>query len=370
VVAIAPEIEHVLTEKLPAIAVFDFDKTLFDEVPLENMIQILQLYAKLHIPVLILTGRHILEEDIVHDVLQPLAIPYTLKCRPSHLSVTIHKCTAMKKLALQYHTIYHFEDNMQTISQCAQIVNSNHGKYAGHLIECGIISQIITRNECLFVALVNPPGSGKTSVFNLLAQRFPQVGWISPDKIATTYREIYGEKITPEQMHVEMVKAFKHASESGGIIFVDMCHNKPDILKDIMACGHPYLVGSFMVLNEIKKKGKTVQVMSKEYREFISANVTHRIQSKDMNGSTLDCANAVEIALKKAEGCVHQIIQRNIPLFAQEILPVEQLANIVYSQITEKLSTTPHHQMIMVNLVGDKIEVDKNKLGEYVVQFI
>jgi hypothetical protein len=368
--AVASEVEPVITEKHPAIAVFDFDKTLFDEVPLENIIQILQLYAKVNIHILILTGRHIMEEDVVHDVLQPLNLSYTLKCRPSHLSVTIHKCTTMKKLALQYHRIYHFEDNMQTISQCAQIVNSNHGKYAGHLIECGIISQIITRNECVFVALVNPPGSGKTSVFNLLASRFPQVGWISPDKIANTYRETNGEKITPEQMHVEMGKAFKHASESGGIIFVDMCHNKPDILKDIMSCGHPYLIGSFMVLNEIKKKGKTVQVMSKEYGEFISANVTHRIQSKDMNGSTLDCANAVDIALKKAEGCVHQIIQRNIPLFAQEILPIEQMANIVYSQIIEKLSTTPSHAIVMINSSGEKIKVDKTKFGEYVVQFI
>jgi hypothetical protein len=89
-----------------------------------------------------------------------------------------------------------------------------------------------------------------------------------------------------------------------------------------------------------------------------------------MNGSTLDCANAVEIALKKAEGCVHQIIQRNIPLFAQEILPVEQMANIVYSQIIEKLSTTPSHAIVMINSLGEKIKVDKTKFGEYVVQFI
>ena len=368
-VSIAP-VELVLTEKLPSIAVFDFDKTLFDEVPLQNIIQMLQLYDKLNIPILILTGRHILEEDVVHDVLQPLKISYTLKCRPSHLSVTIHKCTVMKKLALQYHNIYHFEDNSQTISQCAQIVNSNHGKYAGHLIEYGIISQLITRNECLFVALVNPPGSGKTSVFNLLASRFSQVSWISPDKIAITYRETHGEKITPEQMHFEMVKAFKHASESGGIVFVDMCHNKPDTLKDIMACGHPYLVGSFMVLHEIKKKGKNVQVMTKEYAKFISDNVIHRIQSKDMNGSTLDCSNAVEIAMKKAEGCVHQIIQRNIPLLSNEILTIEQMTNLLYTQIMEKLLTTPHHPMTMVNSLGEKIEVDKSKFGEYIVQFI
>jgi len=357
-------------QKLPAIAVFDFDKTLFDEVPLLNIVQMLQVYAKLHIPILILTGRHILEEDVIRDVLQSLNISYTLKCRPSHLSVTIHKCSVMKKLAVQYDNIYHFEDNSTTISQCAQIVNSNNGKYAGHLIEYGIISKLITKNECLFVALVGPPGSGKTSVFNLLAPRFSQVGWISPDKIATTYRELHGEKIAPEQMHLEMVKAFKHASESGGIIFVDMCHNKPDTLKDIMACGHPYLIGSFMVLNEIKKKGKNVQVMSKEYRDFISANVTHRIQSKDMNGSTLDCSNAVEIALKKAEGCVHQIIQRNIPLLSNEIIPLEQMTELVYTQIMEKLSTAPCHSMVMVNSTGDKAEVDKNKLGEYVVQFI
>jgi hypothetical protein len=51
-------------------------------------------------------------------------------------------------------------------------------------------------------------------------------------KIANKYREEQG-KIPQEQIHLEMVKAFKHASESGGVVF--MCHNKPDILKDIMS---------------------------------------------------------------------------------------------------------------------------------------
>ena len=364
------EIDEPITEKLPAIAVFDFDKTLFEEVPILTTSQMLQLYAKMNIPILILTGRHILEEDVIHEVLQPLGVTYTLKCRPSSFTVNMHKCTFMKKLATQYHTIYHFEDNSNTISQCAQIVNSNNGKYAGHLIEYGKVSQIITRNESVFVALVNPPGSGKTSVFNLLASRFSQISWISPDQIATKYREEQGEKIPPEQMHLEMVKAFKHASESGGIIFVDMCHNKPDALKDIVASGHPCVLGSFMTLAEIKKKGKTIQIMSNEYRDFISANVTHRIQSKEMNGSTLNCSNAIEITLKKAEGCIHQIIQRNIPLLSDEIISVEQMAEIVYGKIMEKISATTQYPMIMVNATGDKAEVDKSKLGEYVVQFI
>ena len=125
-----------------------------------------------------------------------------------------------------------------------------------------------------------------------------------------------------------------------------------------------------MTLAEIKKKGKTIQIMSNEYRDFISANVTHRIQSKEMNGSTLNCSNAVEITLKKAEGCIHQIIQRNIPLLSDEIISVEQMAEIVYGKIMEKISATTQYPMIMVNATGDKAEVDKSKLGEYVIQFI
>ena len=371
IVPVVQVCEVPLEEKLPAIAVFDFDKTLFDEVPLINMIGILQLYHKMNITIMILTGRHLLEEDIIHDVFESVDVKYILKCRPSHLTVTIHKCSMMKKLATQYHHIYHFEDNSHTINQCAQIVNSNNSKYAGHLVKHGKIIQIINKNECVFVALINPPGSGKTSVFNLLAHRFKQVSWISPDQIATKYREEKGEKIAPDQMYLELIKAFKTASESGGIVFVDMCHNKPETLKDIISSGHPYVFGSFMTLSTIKRKGKPVQIVSKEYSEFISANVNRRIQSKEMNGSTLDCKNAVEIALKKAEGCLHQIIQRSIPLLSEEIIPVEQMAEIVYEKIMEKLSVESNtNQMVMVNSTGDKAEVDKNKLGEYVIQFM
>jgi hypothetical protein len=102
IIDIVSEVEPVF-EKLPDIAVFDFDKTLFEEVPILNTIQMLQLYVNLNIPILILTGRHILEEDVIHATSS-----YTLKCRPSSFTVNMHKCTVMKKLALHYHTIYHF----------------------------------------------------------------------------------------------------------------------------------------------------------------------------------------------------------------------------------------------------------------------
>jgi hypothetical protein len=46
------------------------------------------------------------------------------------------------------------------------------------------------------------------------------------------------------------------------------------------------------------------------------------------------------------------------------------MAEIVYTQFMEKMSTTTQYPMIMVNNYGEKLEVDKPKLGEYIIQFI
>jgi hypothetical protein len=217
------------------------------------------------------------------------------------------------------------------------------------------------------VALVGPPGSGKTTTFKLLEPRFEKVSWISPDKISLKHRELTGQKMAPEEMHPALTRAFKDATESGGIIFVDMCHNKPDTIKDILASGHKYVLGSFMVLEDIKRKGKPAKAISPEYTKMFTENVVRRIETKNMNGSTLDCNGAVEIAIKKAEGCLHQIIQRSIPLFTDTMLKPEEMAEIVYKEIMDKSSVKDEIVMNMINM--DKITLPYNieMLGEYVI---
>ena len=70
--------------------------------------------------------------------------------------------------------------------------------------------------------------------------------------------------------------------ESGGIVFVDMCHNKGVSIKDILTSGHPYVLGTFMILENIKRKGKDVLAISSEYTEFFTKNV-ERIEKNQMN---------------------------------------------------------------------------------------
>jgi hypothetical protein len=80
-----------------------------------------------------------------------------------------------------------------------------------------------------------------------------------------------------------------------------------------------------------------------------------------MNGSTLDCDGAVDIAMQKAEGCLHQIVQRDIPVFTNSILTPEEMANIVYQEI--------HSSAFMTN--GNCVEtIDIQKLGHFATRFV
>jgi energy-coupling factor transporter ATP-binding protein EcfA2 len=365
-------IEVQIIDKQDEIAVFDFDKTLYEEEPNMQIVNMFQIYYKLNIPIIILTGRDMLEKDFLEELLASFGVKYTMYCRPSHKTVTMHKLTIMKEIATKYKKIYHFEDDAQILNQCAQIVNSNGGLYAGHFVEFGKVKSIINKNECIFVSLVGPPGSGKTSIFKQLEKiyiqsNYNQVSWISPDLIASTYKKETGQKILPEEMHPAIRRAFNNAFEKGGIVFVDMCNNKPDTIKDILGSGHKYILVSFMVLSDIKKKGKNVKALNPEYIEFIKKNVEERIASKNMNGSTLDCADATEIAIKKAEGCLHQILQRSIPVFADGILSIEEMVNILDTKIKEIVQNSDTVNMKMVNSATVEL-VDIKKLGEYVVR--
>jgi adenylate kinase family enzyme len=365
-----PSIDYAI--KHPEIAIFDFDETLYNsqtKSPNTQIITMAQLYVQLNIPVIILTGRLEEEEDFVRTTLSTFRVSFNqLYCRPLHKTVSIHKVSMMKRFSTEYQKIYHFEDNTHTIGQCSQSVYSNHSQYAGHTIVDGRVSNITYKNDCVFVGLVGPPGSGKTTVFNILAQQFENVSWISPDKIATEYRVEHGKKITLEEMHPALLKAHKQAVEKGGIIFVDMCHNKCDSIKDIISSGHPFVLGTFMILTTVMRKGKQVHTFTEEYKRFFTKNVTERIQLKKMNGSTLDCENAVDIAMKKAEGCLHQILHRSIPVFATSLLTPEEMATIVHKEIMDCLQTSSPSVAYMTNGIYMN-QINIQKLGTYVTRF-
>ena len=83
-----------------------------------------------------------------------------------------------------------------------------------------------------------------------------------------------------------------------------------------------------------------------------------------MNGSTLDCENAVDIATKKAEGCLHQIVQRSIPVFGTTLLTPEEMATIVYKEITDILQSSSTTVAYMTEgIYMDRLDIQK--LGTY-----
>ena len=56
-----------------------------------------------------------------------------------------------------------------------------------------------------------------------------------------------------------------------------------------------------------------------------------------MNESTLDCTKAVDIALEKATGCLHQITTREVKRFATTLLSLDEKVTILMQEIRNML---------------------------------
>jgi len=331
------------------VAVFDFDLTLVGEC--ENFtvnpqtVHALHTYDKLGATICILTGRDLtMQERIVSYLRTIISCPMEFYFREPGTSIFLHKVQTIQMLSSRFGSIYHFEDDSNVLNACSGIVNSRGGKYMGHVITDGCVSHILTSQKTsLLITLVDAPGTGKTSVFNEIEKRVGNVTWVSPDKISNEYKRVMGEKIPPDIMYAKLKKQFKKGIASGGIVLIDTCNNKPEFIKDILTSGNHSIIGTFMVISEVKKKGKMVSVVDPSYLKFITTNVTQRIVDKHqgkvdaMNGSTLDCSKAVDIALDKANGCLHQITSRNITRFATTILPIHEKVNILMTEITRVL---------------------------------
>lgn len=330
------------------VAVFDFDLTLVGESETftanPQTVHALHTYYNLGATICILTGRDLTIQDSIVSYLRTIiSCPMEFYFREPGTSIFLHKVQTIQMLSTRFGSMYHFEDDSNVLNACAGIVNTRGGKYMGHVITDGCVSHIITSQKTsLLITLVDAPGTGKTSVFNEIEKQVGNVTWVSPDKISNEYKRVMGEKIPPDIMYAKLKKQFKKGVASGGIVLIDTCNNKPEFIKDILASGNHAIVGTFMVTSEVKKKGKMVHVIDPSYLKFITTNVTKRIADKQskvnaMNGSTLDCINAVDIALDKANGCLHQIISRNIPRFATTILSLDEKVSILMSEIKRVL---------------------------------
>jgi hypothetical protein len=337
------------------VAVFDFDLTLVGEslpsstdgfVCNPQIVQTLHTYYALGAIICILTGRDLTKQDAIVAYLSTIiSCPMEFYFREPGTSIFLHKVQTIRALSARFGSVYHFEDDSNILNASSGIVLSRGSKYIGHVITDGWVSNIITSQKTsLLITLVDAPGTGKTSIFKEVEKQVGNVTWVSPDRISTDYKRMTGEKIPPDIMYAKLKKQFKKGAESGGVVLIDTCNNKPEFIKDILASGHKYIIGTFMLTSETKKKGKSIQVIHPDYVDFIRKNVTKRIEDKHagktdaMNGSTLDCITAVDIALEKAGGCLHQITSRDVKRFAMTSLTVDEKVVIMMQHIRDMLS--------------------------------
>lgn len=65
-----------------------------------------------------------------------------------------------------------------------------------------------------------------------------------------------------------------------------------------MVSGHKYVLGTCMILEDIKSKGKITKSISEEYTKIFTENIIRYIETKNINGLTLDCNCTIKIAIR------------------------------------------------------------------------
>ena len=119
------------------------------------------------------------------------------------------------------------------------------------------------------------------------------------------------------------------------VIFLDLCHDSSDILKQMIKMddkGYVQLLTcTFLPITDKK--------VNPRYLEFLISNAVNRIKEKDLNGSTLTEESKVkDVILKKVSGCIGQIINperkiKSISPYAKDgsILSLETMTEEVWN---------------------------------------
>ena len=324
------------------LVVADFDGTLSstthtnwmeikDVTPYERIFNILKSYNVMNAQICIVTGRDkSLESQISSFVKLHLGINVDVYCNSIGTSKLAHKMGTLSSLLNDnIGTVIYLEDDLDVLYECSKIVNSKGIRYFGHVIKNDKVTNIITQSKrATIVTLVQGPGSGKSSMFRMLEDALKTEGrdvvYVSPDRISREWStENPNEKIPPEVMYRKLSSKFSQGVGSGAVVIVDMCHDRADFLKNILSSDSNQIVGSFIKIAETKGKKGLVKCVDPNYMNFTLNNVKNRIEAKSsgnihaMNGSTLDgdILRAVEIATSKINGCLQQVLNRNIELF-------------------------------------------------------
>jgi len=334
----------------------------------------------------VLTGRiselHSNISEIVSKALQLPTSSFRVMCSDGKQNTLTFKTNTLKDIVSfgKYKNVFHFEDDNNVLKSCAQILNTltryvginvikYNGKFTFQPVEC---------RPTISFTIVGPPCSYKTTILSEIKSMIEKQGIIvvivSPDLEESILREKieYSDKsvkIPPEIKFAAIQKRIKKAP-IGCVILYDMCHDKGDMLKDIVKSNG--LAVTFVPHNTTVKKTKNgdkeFYSPVKEYVNYIIKKATDRSESREFNGTTLTTSNVdklTKIITDKISGCVHQKTTRDVKYLGDgAILPYEKQLELVWNEVDKFLVNSQTEKVIGVKSFYLAAPVDIPNLSE------
>eukprot|EP00037_Helgoeca_nana_P020297 m.200939 g.200939 ORF g.200939 m.200939 type:complete len:952 (+) comp25215_c0_seq1:154-3009(+) len=259
---------------------------------------------------------------------------------PGGVPTVVYKSKVVAAVAAEFPDVrlmIHLDSHVEVLTVGA--IASGSVRYMPLQCVDGEVSIAASTPKPVIVALVQPRGGGKSSVYGILAGRANEVGVpvsiLSFDAIKLAMPDISGEAA-----HNLFMRKILQAQAAGHLVFLDLCHDKADFLKymiiqektnaaEVYAC-------SFLPWMPNPKK-KHIKVPCSKYVDFCIDNCDKRIAS-GVNPSTLTDSKAVkEVCTRKAIGCLHQSLNkdRNVERFEMKEgwHSIEEMADLVWDRI-------------------------------------
>jgi hypothetical protein len=236
-------------------------------------------------------------------------------------------------------------DHPRPLEEGRSIFVGKHVRYIPIQVDSklGTCRSLPSPPSAIVITLVEPPGSGKSSVFEELGRQieltYPQRGpciTLSFDKLAHELKNS-----SNEERYARFMGDLNKYVSAGRIIFVDCCNDGASILKrlkEFSARCHVIIATFVPIRTNISGKKKAISKPDADYITSCIARCQTRIDTGLMNGSTLvveDAAQLKDIVSKKATDCVHQITTRGVEQFAPPF--VDELEKYIPPSIKSKV---------------------------------
>ena len=334
----------------------------------------------------VLTGRiSKLQTNISEIVSKALGIStssFRVICSDGKQNTVTYKTNTLKDIVSlgSYKHVFHFEDDNSVLKSCAQILDpitlyiginviKDNETYKFQPVEC---------IPTISFTIVGPPCSYKTTILKEIKCRLEKKGRIvvivSPDleesilRQKTEYSDM-SVKIPPEIKFAAIQRRIKKAP-IGSIILYDMCHDKGDMLKDILKSNG--LAVSFVphttLIKKTKNGDKEYHSPVKEYVNYIIKKAINRSESKEFNGTTLitsDIDKLTKIITDKISGCVHQKTTRDVKYLGDgSILTYYEQLELVWNQFTKFLVNSQDEKVIALKSFYVAAPLDIPNLSE------